>query len=113
MGLRKTSLAYKSTSAISCHTRRKSSYEYQIVLDPLETLTYVAANTNKITLGTSVIDMLFHNPVVLARDLQHLTSYQKEDLFVDLVLAGLKMNTKLLISHLKIEEKGQMNLFKY
>jgi probable F420-dependent oxidoreductase len=41
--------------------------ESQIVLDPLETLTYVAANTNKIALGTSVIDMLFHNPVILAR----------------------------------------------
>ena len=43
--------------------------EYQIILDPLETLTYVAANTNKIALGTSVIDMLFHNPVILARRL--------------------------------------------
>ena len=41
--------------------------EYQIVLDPLETLTYMAANTNKIALGTSVINMLFDNPVVLAR----------------------------------------------
>ena len=41
--------------------------EYRIMLDPLETLTYVAANTNKIALGTSVIDMLFHNPVILAR----------------------------------------------
>ena len=41
--------------------------EGQNVLDPLETLTYVAANTNKIALGTSVIDMLFHNPVILAR----------------------------------------------
>jgi alkanesulfonate monooxygenase SsuD/methylene tetrahydromethanopterin reductase-like flavin-dependent oxidoreductase (luciferase family) len=40
--------------------------EYQIMLDPLETLTFVAANTNKILLGTSVIDILFHNPVVLA-----------------------------------------------
>ena len=43
--------------------------EYQNILDPLETLTYVAANTDKISLGTSVIDMLFHNPVVLARRL--------------------------------------------
>jgi probable F420-dependent oxidoreductase len=41
--------------------------EYQIMFDPLETLTYVTAHTNKIALGTSVIDMLFHNPVVLAR----------------------------------------------
>ena len=36
-------------------------------INPLETLTYVAPNTNKIALGTSVMDMLFHNPVVLAR----------------------------------------------
>ena len=41
--------------------------EYQTVFDPLETLTYLAASTNKIALGTSVIDMLFHNPVILAR----------------------------------------------
>jgi probable F420-dependent oxidoreductase len=40
---------------------------YQNVLDPIEMLTFVAANTQKIALGTSVIDMLFHNPVVLAR----------------------------------------------
>ena len=40
---------------------------YQNVFDPIETLTYVAANTQKIALGTSVIDMLFHNPVILAR----------------------------------------------
>ncbi|HJT49485.1 MAG TPA: LLM class flavin-dependent oxidoreductase [Nitrososphaeraceae archaeon] len=41
--------------------------EFQNVLDTLETLTFVAANTNRIALGTSVIDMLFHNPVILAR----------------------------------------------
>jgi probable F420-dependent oxidoreductase len=41
--------------------------EYQNVLDPLETLTYLAGNTDQISLGTCLIDMLFHNPVVLAR----------------------------------------------
>ena len=41
--------------------------EYQNVLDPLETLTYVAGNTQRISLGTSIIDMPFHNPVTLAR----------------------------------------------
>jgi probable F420-dependent oxidoreductase len=41
--------------------------DWQYIFEPLETLTYVAANTNKIALGTSVIDMLFHNPVILAR----------------------------------------------
>ena len=40
---------------------------YQNVLDPLETLTFAAAHTDKIALGTSVTDMLFHNPVILAR----------------------------------------------
>src|SRR5437016_2715821 len=40
---------------------------YQNVFDPLGTLMYVAAHTNKIALGTSVIDMLFHNPIILAR----------------------------------------------
>jgi probable F420-dependent oxidoreductase len=41
--------------------------EYQNIFDPIETLSFVAANTSKIALGTSVIDMLFHNPVILAR----------------------------------------------
>jgi len=41
--------------------------DWQYVFEPLETLTYIAANTNKIFLGTSVIDMLFHNPVILAK----------------------------------------------
>ncbi|MGA7900123.1 MAG: TIGR03619 family F420-dependent LLM class oxidoreductase [Nitrososphaeraceae archaeon] len=41
--------------------------EYQNVLDPLETLAYLAGNTQHISLGTCLIDMLFHNPVVLAR----------------------------------------------
>ena len=36
--------------------------EYQIVLDPLNVLTYVASNTNKIALGTSVIDTFFYTP---------------------------------------------------
>jgi len=41
--------------------------QYQTVLDPLETITYLAANTEQISLGTCLIDMLFHNPVILAR----------------------------------------------
>lgn len=39
----------------------------QNVFDPMETLTFVAAKTEKIALGTCVIDMLFHNPVILGR----------------------------------------------
>lgn len=40
---------------------------YRSVYDPLETLSYVAAKTSRIRLGTSVLDALFHPPVVLAR----------------------------------------------
>ena len=42
---------------------------YKQVLDPVDALTYVAAQTKKIRLGTSVLDMPYHNPVVLARRL--------------------------------------------
>jgi probable F420-dependent oxidoreductase len=42
---------------------------FKIVMDPLETLTFVAAHTRRIRLGTSVLNMPFYNPVVLARRL--------------------------------------------
>src|SRR5262244_3116745 len=42
---------------------------YRHVLDPLDALTYAAAQTKRIRLGTSVLDMPYHNPVVLARRL--------------------------------------------
>jgi len=41
--------------------------EYRETYEPLETLSYVAALTERIKLGTSIIDALFHAPVVLAR----------------------------------------------
>ncbi len=40
---------------------------YRLVYEPLETLSHVAALTERIRLGTSVVDALFHPPVVLAR----------------------------------------------
>ncbi len=40
---------------------------YATVYDPIETLTYVAAKTERIKLGTSIINALFHTPVILAR----------------------------------------------
>lgn len=43
--------------------------QYQNVLDPIETLTFVSAITKKIKLGTSVIVLPWHNPVILARRL--------------------------------------------
>jgi len=40
---------------------------YASVLDPLEALTWAAAHTSRVRLGTSVLDTLFHPPVVLAK----------------------------------------------
>jgi probable F420-dependent oxidoreductase len=40
---------------------------YQSVLDPIETLTYVAAHTKKVQLGTSVLVLPYHSPIQLAR----------------------------------------------
>jgi probable F420-dependent oxidoreductase len=40
-----------------------------VVYDPLETLSYAAALTGRVRLGTSVLDTLFHSPVGLARRL--------------------------------------------
>jgi probable F420-dependent oxidoreductase len=40
-----------------------------LVYDPLETLTWVAAQTTRVRLGTSVLDSLFQPPIVLARRL--------------------------------------------
>jgi probable F420-dependent oxidoreductase len=42
---------------------------YKHILDPLDTLTFAASLTKKIALGTSVIDMPYYNPVMLARRL--------------------------------------------
>jgi probable F420-dependent oxidoreductase len=40
---------------------------YQTVLDPIETLTFVAAHTAKVQLGTSVLVLPYHSPIQLAR----------------------------------------------
>jgi probable F420-dependent oxidoreductase len=42
---------------------------YRYVLDPLGALTFAAAHTSRIGLGTSVLDIPYYNPVLLARSL--------------------------------------------
>ena len=43
--------------------------KYKSVLDPLETLTFAAAHTRRIALGTSVLNLPWYTPVLLARRL--------------------------------------------
>lgn len=40
---------------------------YQTVFDPIETLTFVAAHTTRVQLGTSVLVLPYHSPIQLAR----------------------------------------------
>jgi hypothetical protein len=84
--------------------------EYQSVLDPLETLTYLAGNTERISLGTSIIDIFFHNPVTLARDLLHLMFYQVGGLLQVSELDGQKMSMTFLAYPTDAEEQGQTNI---
>jgi alkanesulfonate monooxygenase SsuD/methylene tetrahydromethanopterin reductase-like flavin-dependent oxidoreductase (luciferase family) len=49
--------------------------DFATVYDPIETLTYVAARTSRITLGTTVLDALFQSPVILARRLATLDRF--------------------------------------
>lgn len=78
--------------------------DWQNVLEPLELLTFVAAITKKIYLGTSVIDMLFHNPVVLARRFATL-----DVLSGGRALAGLGIGwskDEFLASNIPFKQKG-------
>ena len=55
---------------------------FGIVYDPIETLAYVAAQTSRITLGTSVLDALFQSPIILARRLATLDQFSHGRLIV-------------------------------
>ena len=63
---------------------------YKHVLDPLEALAFVAAQTKTTTLGTSVLDMPFYNPVTLARRLTTLDFLSNGRLRVGLGLGWSK-----------------------
>lgn len=75
------------------------------MMDPLETLTFVAANTNKISLGTSVIDMLFHNPVVLARRFASLDIFSQGRSIAGFGIGWSK--DEYLVSNVPFSNKGK------
>src|SRR6478735_8419702 len=63
---------------------------YKHVLDPLDTLTFAAARTRTIALGTSVLDIPYYNPVMLARRLSTLDLLSGGRLIVGLGLGWSK-----------------------
>jgi alkanesulfonate monooxygenase SsuD/methylene tetrahydromethanopterin reductase-like flavin-dependent oxidoreductase (luciferase family) len=86
--------------------------EYQNIFDPLETLTYVAANTNKITLGTSVMDMLFHNPVILARRFATLDIFSEGRAIAGFGIGWSKDEYQVSNIAFQIEVRELMSLFR-
>ena len=48
--------------------KREWPEDFKNNLNPLTTLAFIAANTTKANLGTCIIDMVFHNPITLAKE---------------------------------------------
>ena len=63
---------------------------YKYVLDPLDALTFAAAHTRKVALGTSVLDMPYYNPLMLARRLTTIDQLSNGRLRVGLGLGWSK-----------------------
>jgi probable F420-dependent oxidoreductase len=74
------------------------------VLDPLETLTFVAAKTDKVALGTCVIDMLFHNPVILGKRFATLDILSKGRCICGLGIGWSK--DEYMVSNVQFENRG-------
>jgi probable F420-dependent oxidoreductase len=79
--------------------------DWQNVLEPLELLCFVAAITEKIYLGTSVIDMLFHNPVILAKRFATLDVISGGRALAGLGLGWSK--DEFLASNIPFEQRGR------
>jgi len=78
---------------------------YQIVIDPISTLIYVAGLTQKIKLATGVIDMLYQNPLILAKRLSSLDNLSKGRLFLGLGVGHSK--DEFQAAGVPFENKGE------
>jgi probable F420-dependent oxidoreductase len=78
---------------------------YQNVIDPISTLTYVAGLTNRIKLATGIIDMLYQNPLILAKRLSSLDNLSKGRLFLGLGLGHSK--DEFQAAGVPFENKGE------
>jgi len=78
---------------------------YQNVIDPIETLTYVAGITQKIKLATGIVDMLYQNPLLLANRLAALDNLSKGRLQLGLGLGHSK--DEFQASGVPFENKGE------
>ncbi len=78
---------------------------YKSVYEPIETLSYVAARTQRVKLGTSIVNAPFQSPVLLARRFATL-----DRLSNGRVIAGLGqgwMEQEFATSNVSIKERGK------
>lgn len=78
---------------------------YQNVIDPISTLTYVAGLTSRIKLATGIIDMLYQNPLILAKRLSSLDNLSKGRLFLGLGVGHSK--DEFQASNVSYENRGE------
>jgi probable F420-dependent oxidoreductase len=74
---------------------------YKRVFDPIQALTWVAAHTKKIRVGTSVLDIPFYNPIVLGRTLTSLDVLSGGRLTVGLGLGWSEDEYEATAAHAK------------
>ena len=79
--------------------------EYQYVLDPLELLTFVAAKTERITLGTGVLDMFFRSPVIMARSIATLDILSQGRLLIVFGIGAYKEEYQ--VSNIPFRQRGE------
>ena len=78
---------------------------------PTTTLTYVAGVTERISLGTSVIDMFFQNPVVLGKRFTTLDVLSDGRFIAGLGIGWSKINMKSQAFLIKTEVRELTNIF--
>jgi probable F420-dependent oxidoreductase len=79
---------------------------FRRMLDPLDTLTFLAGQTKKIFLGTSVLDIPYYNPAMLARRLTTIDTLSNGRLRVGLGLGWSKDEMEATGASMK--ERGPM-----
>jgi alkanesulfonate monooxygenase SsuD/methylene tetrahydromethanopterin reductase-like flavin-dependent oxidoreductase (luciferase family) len=82
---------------------------YKYILDPLDSLTFAAGLTKTIALGTSVLDIPYYNPVMLARRLTTLDRLSNGRLRVGLGLGWSKDEMDAVGADLADRAPGRMN----
>ena len=78
---------------------------FQNVLDPLTTLAFIAANTTKANLGTCIIDMIFHNPITLAKEFTTIDILSQGRLICGLGIGWSK--DEYLAANIPYEKRGE------